>query len=171
MKTMSAYVEAIMRLLGDQDPFAVLAATAERLAAQIRDLSAADLGRPESQDKWSVADVLQHLADSELVWAYRLRMTLAEDRPQLAGYDQDEWARRFRYSESTPRDALDLFAVCRRANLKLLNALGSADLDRVGVHSERGEESVRDMLSLYAGHDLVHLRQIDRIKRAHGFGR
>ena len=160
------YVAAVLGLLGDQDPMRVLRSTPDRLEAAIAGLAPAALRRPEADGKWSIVQVLQHLADSELVWAWRLRLTLAQDRPPLTGYDQDAWASRLRYADADPRQALDLFAVVRRANLALLDAASPADWQRVGVHAERGEESVDHLVHLYAGHDLLHINQVARIRDA-----
>jgi uncharacterized damage-inducible protein DinB len=114
--------------------------------------------------KWSIRQVLRHLADSELVWGYRLRLVLSQDRPPLTGFDQDRWAERLHYDEADVATALEEFALLRRGNLKLLDRATPDDLERVGVHTERGEESVEHMIRLYAGHDLLHLRQIERIR-------
>ena len=86
----AAYTAAVLGLLGDHDPFDVLAATPDVLARRLLDVDAAEIRRPESEGKWSVGDVLQHLADSDLVFGYRARMVLAHDRPQLTGYDQED---------------------------------------------------------------------------------
>jgi uncharacterized damage-inducible protein DinB len=161
-----AYIAAVLGLLGDSDPLDVLRATPAILAGSVEALTDRQVGQPEAPGKWSVRDVLQHLADSELVWGYRLRMVLAEDRPPLTGYDQDRWADRLRYDQATASDAQREFALLRRANLRLLGNATPDDLARVGVHAERGEESVAHMMRLYAGHDLLHLRQIDRIRAA-----
>lgn len=162
----TAYTAAIIDLLGHRDPMHVLAATATELDGALDRLSHAQITTPESPGKWSIRHVLQHLADSELVWGWRLRLVLAQDRPPLSGYDQDLWADRLGYSAVEPEDAVQDFTVLRNANLRLLGRMKPGDLDRVGVHVERGEESVRHMIRLYAGHDLMHLRQIDRIRTA-----
>jgi uncharacterized damage-inducible protein DinB len=130
----------------------------------IAGLSARQLRQPERPGKWSIAQVLQHLSDSEIVGAWRFRLILAQERPQLTGYDQDLWADRLRYADADPGAALELFTVLRRANLRLLERATAADLERVGVHAERGEESVGHLRRLYAGHDLLHRRQIARIR-------
>jgi uncharacterized damage-inducible protein DinB len=160
----AAYIAAVLDLLGDRDPMGVLERTPAALAAAITGLSDAQLREPEAPGKWSHSHVLRHLADSELVWGYRLRMVLAQDRPRLTGYDQDLWAGRLRYEDDDARQAIDDFAALRRANLRLLGRLSPADLERVGVHAERGEESVEHMIRLYAGHDLLHLRQLARVR-------
>jgi uncharacterized damage-inducible protein DinB len=161
----SAYVRAVLALVGDRDPRVVLEETPAVLADLPRRHALAVLERPEAPGRWSVREVLAHFADSETVWAVRLRLVLAQDVPELTGYDQDAWARRLRYAEVPVADALERFAVLRRANLWLLDGLSPPDLARVGQHAERGFESVEHMIALYAGHDLVHRAQIERILR------
>lgn len=161
-----AYTSAILDLLGSRGPMEILQHTESALHRSIQGLAAGEITRPEGPGKWSMQHVLQHLADSELVWGYRLRMVLAHDRPRLTGYDQDQWADRLRYDLAVPEEALRDFGVLRAANLRLLARLSAADLERVGVHAERGEESVEHMMRLYAGHDLLHLQQLARIRRA-----
>jgi len=162
----AAYTKAILGLLGDREPFDVLRATPAVLREAVAGLSDAALSSPEAPGKWSVRHVVRHLADSDLVWAWRLRMALAHDRPPITGYDQDAWADRLSYATSDPGESLEEFRVVRRSNLRLIASASPADLERVGVHAERGEESVAHMLRLYAGHDLLHLRQIARIRGA-----
>jgi uncharacterized damage-inducible protein DinB len=164
----AAYTTAVLDLLGARDPFDVLRGTVRTLERTLDALSPAQLTEPESPGKWSIRHVLQHLADSELVWAYRLRMVLAHDRPPLTGYDQDLWADRLHYDRADAAQAVRDMAVLRSGNLRLLTGAPPEDFTRVGVHTERGEESVERLVRLYAGHDLLHLRQIDRIRRAIG---
>lgn len=159
----AAYAGAILDLLGDDAPLTTLRSTATRLAVAVAGVAPARLRTPESVGKWSVAHVIQHLADSDLVWSWRLRVILAQDRPPITGYDQDLWAERLHYEDARPDEALELFRVVRAANLRLLDRATPDDLARVGVHSERGEESLALLCRLYAGHDLLHLRQIARI--------
>jgi uncharacterized damage-inducible protein DinB len=159
-----SYVQAVLDLLGSRDPIDVLHATSEEARRVVEGLSDAETARPEADGKWSIRQVLRHLADSEIVWAWRLRMVLGQDRPALVGYDQDAWAERLGYADANPEDALAELAVLRRGNLWLLERASEDDLRRVGMHAERGEESVGHMVALYAGHDLVHLRQLRRIR-------
>lgn len=160
-----AYTAAILDLLGSREPLAVLHGTRDALRQAVSGLDDRQLAQPEAPGKWSIRQAVQHLADSELVWGWRLRLVLAQDRPVLTGYDQDAWAERLRYNEANVDDALNEFALLRRANLRLLSQASVDDLKRVGVHSERGEESVEHMIRLYAGHDLLHIRQIERIRQ------
>jgi uncharacterized damage-inducible protein DinB len=163
-----AYIAAVLALLGDRDPALVLQATPDQLHRSLAGRSPKELQRPERPGKWSALEVLQHLADSDLVWAYRMRLVVAEDRPTLTGYDQDRWASQLRYGAVAPDQALEQFEVLRKLNLRLLAELPQQAFERVGIHSERGEERLDHMVRLYAGHDLVHLRQLARILDAVG---
>jgi hypothetical protein len=160
------YAPAVLDLVGNREPLDVLRLTPEAARQAIAGLAADQLRMPEAPGKWSIAHVLRHLADSEVVWGWRMRLILAHDRPTITGYDQDLWADRLHYGEADVADALDALRVLRRDNLNVLDRATTADLQRVGVHSERGEESVGYLIRLYAGHDLLHLNQIDRIKNA-----
>ena len=160
------YAGAILDLLGVNDPLAVLRQTPAALVRAIDGLTLAQLRTPEGPGKWSVVQVLQHLADSDLVWGWRVRLILAHDRPQITGYDQDLWAERLHYAEADPDEAMAALHLLRRINLKLIDRATPEELKRVGVHSERGEESIEYLIRLYAGHDLLHLRQLDRIRAA-----
>lgn len=167
----NAYIAAILDVLGDTDPLDVLQATPASFARAIDGLSPAELRAPEKKGKWSAQQVLAHMADSEVVWSWRLRMVLAHDRPPLTGYDQDVWAERLGYEDADSRLSMRAFTTARERNLDLLRRAGAEDLRRVGVHEERGEESVQHMMRLYAGHDVVHTRQLERIRKAVTRGR
>jgi len=160
------YVAAVLDLLGDRNALDVLEHSPQAFGRMLNDLSDEQVHQPEAEGKWSVRDVLQHLADSELVWGFRLRMALAQDRPRLVGYDQDLWAVRLHYEEADPKQALEQFGVLRQSNLNLLRGASEDDLQRVAVHAERGEQTIEQMVRLCAGHDLVHLNQVERIRMA-----
>jgi uncharacterized damage-inducible protein DinB len=160
----AAYTAAILGLVGDRDPMAILRATPAALDTAIHGLSERQLRTPEAPGKWSIRHLLQHLADSEIVYAWRLRLVLAHDRPRLEGYDQDLWAERLGYDQADPMQALHDFSVLRAANLRLLARATPEDLERLGVHDERGPETVAHLMRLYAGHDLMHLQQLERIR-------
>jgi hypothetical protein len=163
-----AYTSAVVDLVGDRDPLEVLAKTPAALEKAIKGLTGRQLSKREAPNKWAIRQVLRHLADSEVVWGWRLRMVLAHDRPAITGYDQDLWAERLAYDEADAKESLNEFAALRKGHLRLLKRATPQTLDRVGVHAERGEESVGKMLRLYAGHDLLHLNQIARIKEGLG---
>lgn len=159
-----AYTSAILDLVGNRKPVDVLKRTPAALAKSIDGLSKRQLSKRESPDKWSINHVLRHLADSEIVCAWRTRMVLAHDRPPITGYDQDLWAERLSYADSDAGESLNDFSVIRKSNLRLMARASEEELMRVGIHAERGEESVAHMMRMYAGHDLLHLRQIERIR-------
>ena len=164
----ATYIRALLDLLGDRDPFAIMEEHPHAVRESLLGLPEAVLRKPERSGKWSLADVVHHLVDTEIVYGYRFRVTVAHDRPTLPGYDQDLFASRLHYDQMPVADALDDLAHLRPMNLRFLRRLPEAELDRVGLHSERGEESVRRGLKLIAAHDLVHQAQIERIKKALG---
>ena len=161
-----SYTAAILGALGDRDPFEVLRTSPAAVRQAVAGVGPEIVAAPERPGKWSMLQVVQHLADAELVGAFRYRMILAHDRPALQGYDQDRWADRLGYADSDLAGALEQFGALRAANLRLLERTSPAERARVGVHAERGEESIAHLLRMYAGHDLVHLRQLARIRQA-----
>jgi len=138
------------------------------LQAEIAGIDDATLRRPEKPGKWSILQVIQHLADTEVVYRYRMRMILAQPTPEIQGYDQDLWATNLNYNDMDLSEALEIIRVLRAANLKMLRGLNETQLERSGMHNERGPESIRKILQMIAAHDILHLNQIRRIKKAHG---
>jgi hypothetical protein len=159
----TGYVRALLDVLGNRPPLEVLSELVPWLAERTQGLDDATLRRPEAPGKWSVVEVVQHLADSELVFGFRLRMILTQDQPPLAGYDQDRWATDLGYKDVPLDLAQWQLRGLRIPNLRLARSLSPRQLERVGMHSERGPESVAHLLKLMAAHDLVHRRQLDRI--------
>ena len=164
----AGYTRALLDVLGDRDPLAVQSELPDALERAVAGLSEAERRRPEKPGKWSVIEVVQHLADSEIVYGYRIRLILAGDTPVIEGYDQDAWARRLRYIDTSLPDALAQVRILRNRSLVLLRGLTAEEWERAGMHGERGRESIRHITKLLAAHDLVHLRQIERIKSAIG---
>ena len=162
------YIAKIHGALGSRDPMEVLRETPALIRRAAGGLSPEELATPERPGKWSVRHVLRHLADAELVGAFRYRMILAHDRPELPAYDQDLWADRLRYEESDPEESIALFVAVRRANLGLISRATPQERARAMRHPERGDETLEAMATLYAGHDIVHRRQIARIRAAIG---
>jgi DinB superfamily len=160
------YAQGLLNRLGDQDPLVVLAGLGAAVRKVFDGLPDATIRQPEAPGKWSMIEVAQHLADSEIVVGFRLRMILAHDRPEITAYDQDFWAERLRYREAKLDEVLEQLEALRAANLRIARRLTPDELSRFGVHAERGGESVGYLLRLVAGHDLVHLDQLARIRRA-----
>lgn len=158
-----AYRAAVIGLVGDRDPLAILAELPDWLHDRFRGVDDARARHPEQPGKWSPLEVVAHLADAELVHGYRTRLIVAEHEPPINGYDQDGWAMEFRYPGADLAATLAFLPVLREWNLRHWRALTPAQLARVGHHAERGPESAGLYLQLAAGHDLVHRRQLDRI--------
>jgi hypothetical protein len=157
------YTRAILATLGDREPLGVLAELLPWLERRLAGVDDATLRRPEAPGKWAAIEVVQHLADAELVAGWRVRVILTEDNPALPSFDQDAFARDLRYREVPLAEAMGQLAGLRTANLRLYRTLTPASLQRSGLHSERGPESVSHISRMMAGHDLVHRRQLDRI--------
>jgi hypothetical protein len=164
----AGYTRALLELLGDRDPLAVAGELVPWLERRTAGLNDAVIRRPEAPGKWSVLEVIQHLADTEVVYAWRTRQILTQDRPVIQGYDQDAWARTLGYDTADLAVALGQLRGIRAGNLRLWRSLTPAQLARVGLHSERGPESMDLVLRMMGAHDLVHRRQIDRVLAAVG---
>ena len=118
-----------------------------------------ELDARPAPNKWSARDIVHHLADSEMVAAVRVRRLIAEDRPAIVGYDQDDYARRLKYNR--PHEAsLELFRAARASTAELLGQLSEGDWLREGTHSEMGRYGMDTWLRLYAVHAHKHAQQI-----------
>jgi hypothetical protein len=114
--------------------------------------------------KWSVRQIVAHLADAELVGAHRFRQVIAEDNPTLIGYDQDKWTANLDYPRRKPKTSLETFRRIRGENYELLKGLPEEAFERAGNHTERGRETLRQLLEGYAGHAESHARQLQEIR-------
>jgi len=153
------YLEA----LDGRDPFDSMRKAPKRLKKLVKGVSEKRLARTPPSGGWSVRQVLAHLADGEVMIGSRYRMVVAMERPPLVGYDQDAFVERLGIEKLDTKTILSDFAHARAANVRLLERLPDDAFARVGVHSERGDESLARMLVMYAGHDLIHEAQIERI--------
>jgi hypothetical protein len=162
------YVRALLDLLGDQEPLEIAAKQVAWLERRTAGLDDPTLRRAEAPGKWSAIEVIQHLADTEVVYAWRTRQVLTVDRPEIQGYDQDAWARMLGYAAMPLDVALAQLRGVRAANLRLWQSLTPAELAREGLHTERGPESLDLLIRMMGAHDLVHRRQIDRVLAAAG---
>jgi hypothetical protein len=160
-ETPQQYTQRILSNVAEGDPWDVLTSTASRLRDLVRGRSAQELGRQPAPGRWSVQQIVAHLADCEVVIGWRLRSILASSGTRLQPFDQNRWADVFKYEETPVDQSLDLFEASRRANVRLLRLADPQLLENFGMHEERGRESVAHLIRLNAGHDLNHLRQIE----------
>ncbi|MEA2165590.1 MAG: hypothetical protein QOK37_3717 [Thermoanaerobaculia bacterium] len=145
------YARGLLDLLGARDPLDVMEESPSALRALFDGLDDATIRMPEAPGKWSMIEVAHHLADSDMVVGVRIRMIVAQDRPPIVAYDQDLWVAKLRYRRAALFDVLAQFDVLRAANLRLARQLTPAELERFGVHTERGGESAGYLLRLVAG--------------------
>ncbi|MGH9775553.1 MAG: DinB family protein [Candidatus Acidiferrales bacterium] len=162
-ETPGEYKRRILRFVRNRNPLEVQAATPAALSRLTRGVPQHRLRQRPAPGKWSVAEILAHLSEAELVGGYRLRMILGAPGTAIQAYDQDSWAKTGSYARRNPRESLALFTALRRANLALLRTLRPAEWKRHGMHAERGRESISQITRMFAGHDLNHLAQIKRI--------
>lgn len=167
-ETIDEYKGRILRYQAGADPLVLQAKAPDVLAALVEGLSAEHLGQRPAPGKWCIREIVAHLADDELVGAYRIRLILSAPGTAIQAFDQDIWAERGRYSTRDIIDSLMLYRTLRVANLKLLQSLTAEEWDMFGVHAERGIESLRDIAMYFAGHDINHFRQIESIRRRLG---
>lgn len=147
--------------LGNQQPLSVLGATAGRLESLARTLGPERVTTPPAPGKWSVREILCHLADCEVAFGFRLRQTLAEDNPVIQPFDQVKWAAP--YGSFSAADALATFAALRHWNLLLIQGALAEFADKAVTHPERGAMTFATIVETMAGHDLNHLGQLERI--------
>ena len=146
--------------------FAILASTPEKLQREVGDFLLRELKKRPAPGKWSVQEILAHLADVEYAgMRERVEAIVTQDRPVLEPFEQEKRIVELHYDRIDPRESLASLIRHRRANVKWLRKLRAAQLRRVGVHKSVGEVSALDFLHEWAFHDLGHLRQILEIKR------
>jgi hypothetical protein len=162
-ETAQQYIKRITGYVEGQQPLKVQAATPKKLERLITGVSVSKLRERPSPDKWSVVEILAHLADTEIVGGFRIRMILGSPGTPIAGFDQDAWVTSGHYDKRDPRKSIEQFRVVREANLALLKSITPEQWTHHGVHSERGEETVEHIVRMFAGHDLNHIREIERI--------
>ncbi len=162
----AAYLAAVEALVGDQDPLAILGRMSRKLAEFFANIPESSLTLPEADGKWSMRQVVDHLFDVELVYGERTRMVLASDKPQFLNMDQDEWVAQNWYGSLNLQSMLESLGGFRDVNIAMLSSLSMEQKQRHGIHSKRGNESISDLMRRWAGHDLLHLRQLNRIRTA-----
>ena len=162
-ETPQQYTQRIVAQAQGQDPVKVQSATSKKLARLIQGVPTAKLRKRPAPGKWSVTEILAHLADVEIVVGWRMRSILGNPGTPIQPFDQDAWVKAGQYEKRDPRKAIELHSVVREANLALLKSLSPEQWKLYGQHAERGQESIEHIVRMMAGHDLNHIRQIESI--------
>jgi len=157
------YLARIRALAASKDPLSAQAQSPAIISKLIANIPAERLTRRPAPEKWSVAEILAHLAEDEIATAWRYRQIVEHTNIALAGFDQDLWANLGGYSTRDPHDSHALYRLLREANLQFLRALTPEQWECFGVHAERGRITVRELATHMVGHDANHIAQIQRI--------
>ncbi|NGQ97262.1 DinB family protein [Brevibacillus sp. SYP-B805] len=136
------------------------------LREAIDGLSEEELRFKPAPDKWSIHEILVHVADAEVVGVQRMKKVLAEEKPLLTSFDQDAWANGLTYEQLDREQYLQLFKLLRESMQPILARLTPEQCERVGIHDEAGPLTFRQLLERYVNHVRDHLGQIERVKRA-----
>jgi hypothetical protein len=165
-ESFAQYRRRMLDLLGSRDPLRVLAATSRRLARLIDGHTRPELARRPAPGKWSVVEILAHLADAELAFGWRLRSMVASPGVPLQWWDEHLWSEKGAYVRTDVQGSLRTFGALRSSNLALLRRVPRASQESAyGVHERRGRQSVRDFVVMEAAHDLNHVDQIRALLR------
>jgi DinB family protein len=162
-ETPQQYSQRIMKGIEGKDPLKTQSGTSKKLESLVKRAPASKLRKRPAPDKWSVAEILAHLADTEIAVGWRIRSILGAPGTPIQAFDQDAWAAAGNYAMRDPRKSIEQFRAVRDANLALYKSLSPEQWKHFGMHAERGEESLQRILHMMAGHDLNHISQIEKI--------
>ena len=162
-ETPQQYSQRIMKGIEGKDPLKTQSGTSKKLESLVKRAPASKLRKRPAPDKWSVVEILAHLADTEIVVGWRVRSILGAPGTPIQAFDQDVWAAAGNYAKRNPRKSIEQFRAVREANLALYKSLSPEQWKHFGLHAERGEESLQRILHMMAGHDTNHILQIECI--------
>jgi len=165
-ETPQQYRERMLKNVEGQEPLKVQATTVGRLARAMRGANRQKLARRPAPGKWSVNEIIAHLSEGEIVIGYRMRMIAGAPGTPTQAFDQDSWAAAGNYAARDAKKSLALFRAVREANLDWLRRLRPEQWKHYGMHAERGQESIEAIVSMMAGHDLNHLKQVEALLAA-----
>lgn len=164
-ETVEQYISRILGYVEGQDALKVQRSTAAKLKKAIQGLTLRQLKWRPDPAKWSIAEVLAHLADTEIAGSWRMRSVIGENGVTTQPFDQDAWASVFNYAARNPHRSLETFRVLRENNLAMLKEIPREAWDHYGMHLERGKETLAHIVRMFAGHDTNHLLQVEKIVR------
>jgi len=162
-ETAQQYIGRILGHVEGQDAIKVQKTTATKLERLTRGLTPKQSRWQPEPGKWSIAEIVAHLADVEIVASWRMRSIIGSDGITIQPFDQDVWASVFQYSKRDHKRSLEIFRVLRENNLAMLKALPPEAWEKHGMHLERGKETIAHLARMFAGHDTNHILQIERI--------
>jgi hypothetical protein len=162
-ETAQQYTQRILNHVEGQDALKVQKQSPAKLKKLVKGLSSKQLRWKPGPGKWSIAEILAHLADAEIVGSWRMRLIVGTNGVTIQPFDQDAWAAVFQYGKRDTKTALEVFRILRENNLIMLKALPKEAWDNYGMHLERGKESIAHVVRMFAGHDTNHIRQIESI--------
>jgi DinB superfamily len=152
--------------LEGRDPRTVIASTPNALRRLAADIGPSRITTPRAPGKWSARDILCHLADCEVVFAFRLRQALAEDHHVIQPFDQDLWAKP--YGQADAEAALATFTAVRAWNIALLKGVTTEQVRKPVTHPERGDMTFDTIVETMGGHDRNHIKQLEEIAAGAG---
>lgn len=162
-ETAEQYMQRILGYVEGEDAIKVQRTTAARLKKSIQGLTLKELKwRPEPA-KWSIAEIIAHLADTEIVAGWRMRSVIGENGITIQPFDQDAWASAFDYRGRDTKRSLEVFRVLRENNLAMLHEIPRETWENYGMHLERGKETLAHLARMFAGHDTNHVLQVERV--------
>jgi hypothetical protein len=162
-ETAEQYIQRILGHVDGQDPLKVQRSTVPKLKKMIHGLTPKQLRWQPEPAKWSIAQILAHLADTEIVVSWRMRSVIGQDGITLQPFDQDSWASVFQYQKRDAKQSLEVFRVLRENNLAMLKEIPRETWNNHGMHLERGKETIAHLTRMFAGHDANHVVQVERI--------
>jgi len=162
-ETAQQYTQRILSYVEGRDAIRVQKTTAARLLKAVRGLTPKQLKWQPSAGKWSIAEIIAHLSDGEIVAGWRYRSIIGESGITVQPYDQNAWVSVFNYRDRDVKQSIETFRVLRENNLRMLKEIPREVWDHYGIHLERGKESIVHLARMFAGHDANHALQIEGI--------
>ncbi len=162
-ETAQEYIQRILGHVEGKDALKVQQSTAARMKKAIKGLTPTQLRWKPAAERWSIAEIVAHLADAEIVASWRLRSAIGQNGVTIQPFDQNVWASIFEYGKRDAKLSLEVFRILRENNLAMLKALPRELWENHGMHLERGKETVTHMAHMFAGHDTNHALQVEQI--------
>jgi DinB superfamily len=162
-ETAQQYIQRILSNVEGQDAIKVQRGTAAKLKKLTHGLTPKQLKWQPEPGKWSIVEIVAHLADVEIVISWRMRSVLGANGTAIQPFDQDAWASVLQYRNRDPKQSLEVFRVLRENNLAMLKSIPKESWDNYGMHAERGKETIAHVARMLAGHDTNHVLQVEGI--------